>query len=1044
MQGYREPAAGRPWWAALRLRATRAVLLALACALAMAGAAAAAGQTDLAAAAPRPLSDAERQAVQLAAEYMTRGADAWWPHLASTSWLRGLGRDAALAEIETRAGTPPGSRWTLVAVPANVAAHTAAFAVEFPSGTDETLWLDLTQEAGGWKIAAVRIAAEPLDRQAAAEAGAAAGAVGAVGGTPGAAAAGGGSADSGAAGGGMARGGGALLGAGAAGVVGLLVLVAGLVLSRRRPVAAAPASPPSRGSFVAMAPPPGPWWAKALAVGGAVLIGLAGLRVATLAAGGELRADLAALTGRAKAAPAVAGGAGSTADGAGAGAGAGDASGPVALRALLPLRRAITQAAVSPGGAAAGAASGSTLAAVATAVPAPVSAVSAGAAAAAGSPAAPAQDAGAAADAALDALAAAAAPGDPLASPAGRVALVWRAQHRIDRADLAGAAALLSRLPHSRSTPLAELLRARLALLRLQGVETGVAYERAIDAGVVNEGWLLEAIGALYILGFEETAKQYLDQLAALGARGAETWYALADLALIENRNDQAHRLFRTAWQLEPLSRATLLSRELSAFMLQDRDLRRMLALGAPTEPGVVCPGESGRPLQLPAGVGARLLGGTLRLRAGTAEVKVPDACDLAPAATPHDSAVAWQEERENEALARVPELRRTAASAAALAQPVLRRQTEEAAVALANRLRWADLIEITQSLALPAAILPPDLARLRATALSHTGRDPEARQLLVRVALGDKVNRRADPGVLYQLADLVEKAGDFDSALRLVAKANSELPSPPSGDRQLQLQMEKRLASSLDQFKSQHFLVNYPTSRGPAFGKEAARILEAERKRLQQWIPIGDGGPPIDVRLLPFSDFEMGYSEGGDVLGLFDGVVRLPLGSLKVFGPFAVSILSHELAHAMLAQRTGDRAPHWFHEGLAQHIEMHSEGRVNPIGDYRDTDRLLAFPLLEPAISSFASIVWVTAAYDEALWTLNYIESRYGIAGIHHLEDEFRAGRTTPEAISHALGTPIQRFDQDLWDWCLHQAPRAYHLDLVRYDGGDADPKRF
>jgi tetratricopeptide (TPR) repeat protein len=956
---------------------------------------------------PQPLTAAERQAAQLAADYLAEGPAAWWPRLARDSWLRGLGRAAAVAEIEARAGMAAGSRWTLQAAPADFAAHGAAFTVEFPSDADDTLWVGLVEEDGQWKIESLRVAAEPgaggggrsqaiADRAAGLEGG---------GGVAGALA--------------RHRGPAALL----LGLLGAAALAAAGARRARRPKPARPVEPAAGRASFAMVRPERQHGALALGAAGVALLALAGVLAATAFAHRDGPAEAAA--------EAAAGGA--------------RRARPehVALRALLPLRRALTGPA-GPAGASAGS---------------PAPAALAGAA----------QE-----DAALDALAAAA--GDDAA--AGEVALLWRAQHRIDRGDLAGGERLLAGLPVPAPAPLAELLRARLALLRLRQVETALAYERALAAGVAHEGMLIEAVQALYILGFEDTAKRYLHELAALGARGGEAYYDLADLALLDNQKLEAHQNFRIAWKLEPIARAELLSQSLSAFMLQDRDLRHLMSLGTFAEPVSACGGGSRRPLVLAPGMRARLLGEELRVIAGASgsagagggaggggsgrgagwaaraaesagaagpgELWVPGACDLAPAGTVQDSANAWQEERDEAALARLPALRRAAALSGALAQPVLRRQTEQAAVALAERQRWAELIEITEELARPAAILPARLARLRAAALAHGGRKPDARQLLVRLALGDKASKRADPAALYQLADLLEQEGEFDQAIRLVGKANSVLPSPPGGDRILRLQMEKRLASSMERWRSPHFVVSYPLGRGEAFAKEAARVLEAERQRLQKWIPLGPGGPPVEVRLLPFEDFELGFSQGGEVMGLYDGVVRVPLGSLRVWKPFAVSIMSHELAHAMIAQRTADRAPHWFHEGLAQHVEMQEEGRVNPIADYRSTDRLLAFPLIEPALQSFSSAVWVGAAYDEALWTMNYIEARYGVAGIHRLLDAFRAGRTTGEALAGALGVPVGRFDQELWEWCLHKAPRAWRLEVVRYDGGAGKPREL
>ena len=946
-------------------------------ALLAAVAAAAPGEPAAATPGPRPLTAAERRGVELATLYMVGGAAAWWPELARGTWLRALGQDAAVAEIETRAGPPAGSHWTLQTSPEDFAAHGAVFTVEFPSGADDTLLLGLVDEGGTLKLDSVRVAAESGGAAAGRRATARASGQAAAGGSRS-----------------LPR----LILA----VVFLVagageIAAAGIWLARRRR-SARPAVPVRSRTSYAAAPPERPYGALALGAGGVVLLALAAVNGAGLVRGG-------APAGGDAAAGAATGGAANDEQGVSRPVTGGAEH--VQLRALLPLRRALTALSTPAGGGAA---------------PMPADAAQA--------------------DSSLDALAAAA--GND--AGAAEVALLWRAQHRIDRGDAAGAERMLRGLPPQASpSQLAELLRARLALLGLQQVETGLAYERALAAGVAHEGVLIEAVQALYILGFEDTAKRYLHELAALGGRGAETYYDLADLALIDDRNVEAHRDFRIAWRLQPIARAELLSQSLSAFMLQDRDLRHMMSLGTFAEPMGTCEAISRRAISLPPGVRARLLGEELRLAAGSSEVRASGACDLAPAGTAQDGANVWQEERAAAALARLPELRRVAGSAGALAQPVLRRQTEEAAMALAERQRWAELIQITESLAQPSAILPVRLTRLRAVALARAGRKPEARLLLVRLALGDKASKRADPGALYQLADLLEQQGEFDQAIKLVTKANSELPSPPGGERILQLTLEKRLASSMEQLKSPHFIVSYPLSRGPAFGKEAMRILEAERERLQKWIPLpAGGGAPIEVRLLPFEDFELGFSQGGDVLGLYDGVVRVPLGSLRTFIPFAVGLMTHELAHAMIAQRTADRAPHWFHEGLAQHVEMQEEGRANPIADYRATDRLLAFPLLEPALQSFSSAVWVSAAYDEALWTMNYIEARYGVGGIHRLMDGFRAGQTTSEALAAAFGTPVSRFDQDVWTWCTSQAPRAWRTAVVRYDGGEAKPREF
>lgn len=887
-----------------------AVALALLCALSGVGAVLAAP----APAGPRPLTDAERQGVIFAAEYLERGPAAWWDHLSRTSPLRRLGREAALAEIEVRAGSPAEAQWELQAAAPGLTASGAVFGLEFPSGLDDTLILGLVREGNDWKIDSLRITAEPVAESAAiSTASAAAGLPKSLEGKLAA----------------WARrlprvplwmAGGAL-------GIGLVLLLAAWDQRSRRGLAAGLAA---AGFLVVIA-----------AVSAAVLPRMSGSRSGAVAAAAA-EPDFAE------------------------------------LRSLLPLRQALTQ----PGGT----------------VPEAAPAVVRG-------------------------------PGG-----AGRVAILWWAQHLLGRMDFQGVDGLLAGFPSPGRFPLAELVRARLAFLRLQEMPTATAYQRAASVSAPQEGLLAESAQAFLVLGFHEHAREFLRQLQELGSRRADTYLSLAELAVRDHRLGEGEDYFRAAWQLQPIARAEMLDRPALLSLFQDAQIRRLVHLESAVDPAVACDGVSRRALSPPAGFEARLLGQTLRLTRGPAELRVPGACDLAPPGTRIDHAGLWNDEREEKLLAGLPALLAAARTPGALAQPSLRRQTEGTAEALAGRQRWAEVLTLTDGLSQDVASLPSGLMRLRAEALRLAGRTGEARDLLVRVVQGDRAGQRTDPATLFQLADLLAAEGNFDMALKLVAKANSELPFEAGDERIRQLQMEKHLAASSQTYRSPHFEIHYPPARGEAYAKEAARILEAERTRLQTWIPL-TSSKLTEVHLLHFDDFRAGYSPGLDILGLYDGTIRVPLGDARKFGPFVVSILTHELAHAMIAERTGSRAPHWFQEGLAQHVEMLQEG-VNPIQGYRDKSNLLGFPLLEPAINSLSPAL-VAIGYDESRWALHYVEHRYGKAGIHRLLDAFKAGKTTDEAIA-TLGTTTRQFDHDVWQWGVTEAPGVWKVDLVRYDTDD------
>ena len=863
--------------------------------------------SSLAEAQPRRLTEAERQAVVFAAEYLERGPGAWWDHLSSDSPFRRLGREAALAEIEVRAGSPAEAEWKLMAAAPDFSEGGAVFALGFPSGVDDSLVLGLVREGSAWKIDSLRISAEPA---------------------PG-----------------------------------------------RKPAGSAEteaSAPPQRPSGLASLPV---WLLLTVGAAGAlffaaawsererrpvaVTLGLLG----TILIGG---AAALAMLPRLAAGDATAGSGGSERR-------------ITELRSLLPFRRALTR----PEGAVPG-------------VPPPVSRQ-------------------------RDAV--------------GQVARLWWAQHRLGAMDLVGVEDALASFPSPSRFPLAELLRARAHFLRLEEVPAAVAFQRAISVGVPHEGLLLESAQAFLLLGFQDHARDFLRQLRELGARQAEAYYLSSQLAVMDNASKDARDMFHAGWRLEPIARAVLFGEPALIALLDDPRIRQVLKLGAADDPVIACKEASSRAMPVPPGFQARLLGETLRLSRGATELRVPGACDLAPAAASVDHAGTWKAEREKDLLARLPDLLKATRTTGALAQPSLRRKAEDVAGALAKRNQWGQILALTESLAGDVASVPPGLVRWRVGALRRSGRDAEARDLLIRLAKDNRAERRVDPSTLYQLADLLAKEGSYDAALKLVAKADSLLPFEADGERLRQLQLEKRLAASFAVHRSPHFEIRYPPIRDRKFAQTAADILEAERRRLQSWIPLGSSRVTT-VHLLPFEDFRMGYSPNMGILGLYDGEIRVPLGNVRRWVPFVVTLLSHELAHAMIAEATGDKAPRWFHEGLAQHIEM-LQDNVNPIPGYRAKGNLLGFPLIEPAIGSYSSAL-ATIGYDESRWALHYIEQRHGKAGIQRMIAAFRDGKTTEEALESALGTKMADFDRALWEWGSTEAPGVWKVELVRYDEED------
>ena len=108
----------------------------------------------------RPLSDAERAATRVVAAYLARGPQAVAEQLAAGSPLKKMPPADALEEIETRLGPPADSSWELQTLVPAMAERAAAFNVDYPSGVDDSIVLEMTKEGNDYRVADIRILAQ--------------------------------------------------------------------------------------------------------------------------------------------------------------------------------------------------------------------------------------------------------------------------------------------------------------------------------------------------------------------------------------------------------------------------------------------------------------------------------------------------------------------------------------------------------------------------------------------------------------------------------------------------------------------------------------------------------------------------------------------------------------------------------------------------------------------------------------------------------------------------------------------------------------------
>ncbi|HTR04889.1 MAG TPA: hypothetical protein VMN82_16995 [Thermoanaerobaculia bacterium] len=124
---------------------------------------------------------------------------------------------------------------------------------------------------------------------------------------------------------------------------------------------------------------------------------------------------------------------------------------------------------------------------------------------------------------------------------------------------------------------------------------------------------------------------------------------------------------------------------------------------------------------------------------------------------------------------------------------------------------------------------------------------------------------------------------------------------------------------------------------------------------------------------------------------GLYDGKIRV---SVEPGAPAEAlaAVLSHELAHALLRQACGDRAPAWFHEGLSQWCE----GRRLPVSEVRAAvgpTPAVSLASLDRTFARRLSRAAARASYAQALSLVEYLIATRGAGTVACVLDRVGEG---------------------------------------------------
>ena len=474
-------------------------------------------------------------------------------------------------------------------------------------------------------------------------------------------------------------------------------------------------------------------------------------------------------------------------------------------------------------------------------------------------------------------------------------------------------------------------------------------------------------------------------RMRAIGSRDAEAYY-----------RDPTYESFRTAWLLEPKPREELV-RDPELFALATNDLRvkSLVSFYSASEPARRSAVLGKNALPWPANAKASVCGERLRVEIGTATLEVPNGAALAPRDAQVVPATHGEQRRDALALREAQELLETRGTPS-------RMQLIRGVAALARHNRWADVLKLTEP-----NDLPPELLPVRVRALLRAGRVDDARALAEKKRTGDATDTLA-------IADAMSNAGQWSTAETLFRSVDGDQHAELVTIRLRQLELRRALATNSQTITTAHFDIRHDATINPAIASRIGDLLEAELARLLTKLPRVELRR-VTVNVLRWEDFRGGITLSDHILGLYDGEILFPFAAVQQFKPEVVAVITHELAHAILAQATADNAPRWFQEGVATRMEL--VGRQENV--FSDTPAALVLPvtLLDAVMEKNSD----PSAYIVAQTFIRFLEDRYGVDAISKLAGEFARGTNSDDALTKLAGKSLDALNAEFREWGFH-----------------------
>jgi tetratricopeptide (TPR) repeat protein len=295
----------------------------------------------------------------------------------------------------------------------------------------------------------------------------------------------------------------------------------------------------------------------------------------------------------------------------------------------------------------------------------------------------------------------------------------------------------------------------------------------------------------------------------------------------------------------------------------------------------------------------------------------------------------------------------------------------------------------------------------------------------------------------LLQLAsEIAFFRGDYQEALKL-AKSAVELGGEEEGRKGFALLVESTLGvlKSYKRYETAHFVISFDEQQDSILIGYLTDTLE----KTYQLIGERYGFRPREkIRVELFADTKAFYYtstlsardiEVTGAVGLckFNKLMFLSPRAL-VHGYRWLDAISHEYMHYMITKLTANKAPIWFHEGLAEHEETLWREEPPQLSPVHQTllaraladGRLISFERMDPGLVKLQTSEDVQLAYAEAESAIDFIIEKRGRPGLEEVMKQMAASdeKGAGSAIKAVMGWDFSEFEEK---WREFLASKGY-----------------